>query len=44
MKKFVVLLMALGLGSTTFARVQGDVTIGSKKIVKSVKNLLKDGS
>ncbi len=44
MKKFIVLLMAFGLGSTTFARVQGDVTIGSKKIVKSVKNLLKDGS
>ena len=39
MKKFIVIMMALGLSSTAFTRVQGDVKIGSKKIVKSVKKI-----
>jgi hypothetical protein len=44
LKKLIVFLMVLGLGSSAFAREQGHVTIGSKRIVKSVKTLLKDGS
>ncbi|MEE2742803.1 MAG: hypothetical protein VYD54_02780 [Bdellovibrionota bacterium] len=44
MKKFLVLLMVLGVSSTSFGKAQGEVKIGSKKIVKSVKNLLKEGS
>ena len=44
LKKLIVFLMVLGVGSSAFAREQGNVKIGSKRVVKSVKALLKDGS